>query len=141
MISIQQQKYINMCLELAAKSSYRFRLGAVITEGGRVRGIGYSKYQNSPTNVHDDHLKQCSVHAEMDALRDYTNNNFFNKDHLKRATIFVARINKAGSPVLAKPCRRCTKFLLDGGITKFIWTINELQCGISKVETMISATF
>lgn len=129
-----------MCLELAAKSTYRFRLGAVIVEGGRIKGTGYSKYQNSPINVHDNHVKKCSVHAEMDALREYTNGNFFNGTALKRATIFVARLNKANMPVLAKPCIGCTQSLLDSGITKFIWTISESTCGISKVERMISTS-
>ena len=119
---------------MAAKSTYRFRLGAVITSGGRIRGTGYSKYQNSPRNVADQHIKQCSIHAEMDALREYTNGNYFSGDKLKRATIFVARLNKANEPVLAKPCYRCTEALINHGITKFIWTIDRESYGFSKVE-------
>lgn len=138
MISATQQNYINLSLDLAAKSTYRFRLGAVITSGGRVKGSGYSKYKNTPGNMHEDHVKKCSVHAEMDALRDFSNSNFFNKSPLKRATIFVARLDKAAHPVLAKPCSRCTSTLLHSGITKFIWTIDESRCGISRVETLIA---
>ena len=137
MISATQQNYINMSLELAAKSTYRFRLGAVIVSGGRVRGAGYSKYKNTPRNMADQHIKQCSIHAERDALRECLNGNFFNKSSLKRATIFVGRLDKANNPVLAKPCSRCTEVLLKNGINRFIWTVDNTRCGVSKIESLV----
>ena len=137
MISATQQNYINMSLELAAKSTYRFRLGAVITAGGRVKGTGFSKYRNTPSNMAEAHVKQCSEHAELAALRECLNGNFFNKSPLKRATIFVGRLDKANKPALAKPCYRCTKVLLDHGISKFIWSIDQERCVISKIDTLM----
>ena len=132
MISTKQKSYIDIAISEAAKSTYRFRLGAVIIQNGRVLGKGFSQYRNSPINVSDAHVKMCSVHAEADALRDAIG--YFQQWPLKKATIYVARLNKANLLVLAKPCDRCTSLLLANGVKCMIWTIDENQYGVSKVK-------
>ena len=97
-------------------------------------GTGFSKYENNPVNVADNHLKFCSRHAEMDALRECINATYFSSHPLKRATIYVARLDKANQPVLAKPCNRCTLELLENGVTKMVYTIDDSRCGVDKVE-------
>lgn len=131
MVSTNQYKFVKMSLRLAEESTYRYRLGAVIVAGGRVRGSGISKYQNSPVNVADQHLPQCSVHAEMDALRHTVG--YFRTNPLKRATIYVARVTKLNQAALAKPCHRCTTTLLACGVTKMVWTIDTGTCGTAKL--------
>lgn len=112
----------------AALSAYRFRLGAIVVAGGRIRGVGYTKSKNNPQNLCDHHLKSSTVHAEVDALGDLRD--------LKRATAYVCRLSAKNEPAMAKPCDDCMLALFDRGVTKVYWTIDSSRIGYSRVEVL-----
>lgn len=115
-----------MALTAARNSTYRHKHGAVIVAGGRIRGVGWSKGKNEPKNVSDEHVKHCSVHAEVDCMRGLEN--------LRRATCFVARIDAYGQATLAKPCGACRKRLVALGVTKVYWTIDPDTAGMEDLS-------
>ena len=129
MLSGRNRNMLAVAQAAALNSTYRYRLGAVIVSGSRVRGVGWNKRRNIPANVSEHHIKECSVHAEVDALRGLP--------ALKRATCFVARLDAFGNPTLAKPCDECWGALTAAGITRVYWTINTEAVGVSRIESMI----
>jgi len=116
----------------AENSSYRYRLGAIIESGGRIRGVGWSRRRNVPANVSEKHLDQCSIHAEADALREV--------GALRRGTCYVARLDAFGAPTLAKPCDDCWQKLLTSGVTRVFWTIDPATVGAARVESLEAVT-
>ena len=127
MISAKNRNLLGLAQAAAANSEHRYRLGAVIVSGNRVMGVGWNKSRNTPRNVSRDHLNQCTVHAEVDALRGLA--------PLRRATCYVARIDAAGDPSLARPCNECWTALVDAGVTKVYWTIDSNKVGFEKIES------
>ena len=57
-----------------------------------------------------------SVHAEVAAM------NKVNPDHLRGATVFVARMGRKNGPALSRPCDRCHKALVKAGVRQVIYT-------------------
>jgi deoxycytidylate deaminase len=93
--------------------------GAVVVKSGRVVGTGYNKDRNNPYYVSPEHIKtHCSVHAEVDAIRDANWN-------VKGAVIYVARVNNKGLDRDSKPCIRCQSVIDAAEIKKVIYTIGE----------------
>jgi deoxycytidylate deaminase len=93
--------------------------GAVVVKSGRVVGTGYNKDRNNPYYVSPEHIKtHCSVHAEVDAIRDANWN-------VKGAVIYVARVNAQGIDRDSKPCIRCQSVIDAAEIKKVIYTIGE----------------
>ena len=108
-----------MARYMAQKSSARQRHGAVVFKSGRVLGTGFNKDRNNPDIVSPEHIKgHCSVHAEIDAIRDANWN-------VRGATIFVARINGKGMDRNSKPCERCQVVIEETEIKKVIYTTGE----------------
>ena len=129
MLSGRNQNLLAIAQAAALNSTYRYRLGAIIVSGNRVRGVGWSKRRNKPANVSVHHIKECSTHAEVDALRGLPT--------LKRATCFVARLDAYGYPTLAKPCDECWGALTAAGVVRVYWTINREAVGVSRIEGVI----
>lgn len=127
-ISDGARAFLAMAQTEAQKSTYRYRVGAVIVSGGRVRGLGYSKRRNNPANMSDDHIKDCSVHAEIDALRE--------AGELRRATCYVARLDALGLPAMARPCDACWDALLAAGVTRVYWTADGATVGVARIESL-----
>lgn len=93
----------------------------MLTAGGRVLSVGINTNRNDPLIIGEAQLKN-SIHAEVAALRAWGGTG------LKNATIYVARLGKAGDPVYSKPCENCQKALKDAGVKKVIYTIdNEME--------------
>jgi len=106
---------LSLAKNLAKSSSCNQRHGAVIVKGGSVISTGINKFRNNPENIPTNLVKtSCSVHAEVDAIRKV-------KD-IKGATIYVARVNKAGQGVLSRPCDNCFEEIQKAGIRKVVHT-------------------
>lgn len=87
----------------------------MIVKGGSIISTGINKFRNNPENIPEDLIKtSCSVHAEVDAIRKVNN--------VKGATIYVARVNKAGYGVLSRPCDNCFTEIKKAGIRKVVHT-------------------
>jgi len=116
MLSKREQAFLSVARYLASKSDSRHKHGAVIVRSGSVIGTGFNKDRNRPDNVSPEHIKtHCSVHAEVEAIRDAGWN-------VKGAVLYVARVNAQGKDRNSKPCDRCTVVIKETQIKKVIYT-------------------
>lgn len=97
--------YLKLALKQAALSQCRYRVGAVLVKGNRVLAHTSNRYRNAP-GIDYAH---ATFHAEEALLRRTR------APH--GAIIYVARINRAGAPALARPCTRCQEALASHGVT------------------------
>lgn len=116
MLSRREQSFLSVARYLATKSEARQKHGAVIVRGGSVIGTGFNKDRNHPDNVSPEHIKtHCSVHAEVEAIRDAG-------WKVKGAILYVARVNRFGNDRDSKPCDRCKVVIEETEIKKVIYT-------------------
>lgn len=106
-------KYFDIAKRLAAKSNYKFKLGAVIVnKRGIPVGFGY--------NTNKTHTRSNTpyrtVHAELHAILDCS------KEDLKNAEVYVYRQLKDGTPALARPCQHCMELLRLANVSKVYYT-------------------
>lgn len=103
-------------LESVSVQRGKQRLCSVITDRkGNVLSIG----QNSYIKTHPLQARaakrlgkeeSCYLHSEIDAVRR------LGRDAYKARNIYVARLDKQGHPVLAKPCEICESVLTSLGL-------------------------
>lgn len=118
-LSNKEKAYLSVARYFASKSKARRMHGAVLVKSGRVIGTGYNKDRNNPYYVSPEHIKtHCSVHAEVDAIRDANWN-------VKGAILYVARVNATGEDRNSKPCTRCQVVIEETQIKKVIYTEGE----------------
>jgi deoxycytidylate deaminase len=116
MLSKREKAFLSVAKYLASKSDSRHKHGAIIVKGGSVIGTGFNKDRNHPDNVSPEHIKShCSVHAEVEAIRDAGWN-------VRGAVLYVARVNSQGKDRYSKPCDRCTVVIEETQIKKVIYT-------------------
>lgn len=103
-----------------------------ILENGKDYYEGWNSYKTHPLQARfkDNPEKDC-IHAETaaigDAIRDHTSKlgikrNDLSSFSLKGFTLHVARVDKGGRPVLAKPCSACQKMIDSFGISQVNYT-------------------
>jgi deoxycytidylate deaminase len=100
----------------AYKSNFRFRLGAVIFNHGRILGVGW----NNPYKTHPkSNTPYRTIHAEFAAALDCE------KGKIRGSNIYVHRLLRNGNPALAKPCKHCLAMLKGYGLQNiFFSTLN-----------------
>jgi len=117
---------MNLALMVAEKATHpKWRLGSVVWRGGSVLSWGFNKTRNDPVFIEDDKHYECSVHAEVDALKGAKN--------AHGATMYIARITPAGNQALAKPCDRCLVAIKQAGIKKIVYTLSDDSWESEKV--------
>jgi len=80
--------------------------------------VGINRDKNHPLILPQELVKfHASVHAEKAALATLKGLD------LRHATLYVARVNRMGLPLLSKPCIRCAQSIRAVGIRKVVWTI------------------
>jgi tRNA(Arg) A34 adenosine deaminase TadA len=72
MISLKDQKFMNIAAEESTKSVVLMRLGCVAVMNGKVVGKGHNSYRNRTSDGFI--VNQCTCHAEMAALRNVYHN-------------------------------------------------------------------
>ncbi|MEU9704477.1 hypothetical protein [Streptomyces sp. NPDC047981] len=102
--------HIELAKRTALYSPCRHRVGAVIAAGPRVLATRSNSRRNSP-RVDFHH---ATFHAEEAAVRRVRNP--------AGTVIYVARVNAAGEPVMARPCERCQRLLAAVGIVGAYFT-------------------
>lgn len=114
----QKDSYLlNKAMGLALTSQEKHRHGAIITRKGKVISWGVNSLRNVPA-ICSNPKHEAGRHAEREAIRRA------NTD-LTGATIYVARINKSGGPLLSKPCKACQEAIEKAGIKKVVYTETE----------------
>lgn len=120
-LSRSQRSFLNLAMRAAESSDCHQRHGAIVVRSGSVLSIGTNKWRNDISTagiLHDQgRSKDISIHAEVDALSRVANP--------RGATIYVARVNRAGQPRLSKPCSECAKALKKAGISKVVYTVTD----------------
>ncbi|PAU50116.1 hypothetical protein [Streptomyces albireticuli] len=102
--------YLNLAIRQASKSQCRFKVGAVLTKGGRIMGHACNHRRNLPSTD----FRHATFHAEEVLIR---------RIRMSRGSVIhVARVNRAGSPLLARPCLRCQQTLAASGVVRAYYT-------------------
>lgn len=113
----KDKQFLQRAMGLALSSQERHRHGSIIVRKGKIISWGINSLRNHPS-VCSDPKAQAGRHAEREAIRRANTN-------LEGATIYVARINKTGDPLLSKPCKACQEAIEKAGIKKVIYTETE----------------
>ena len=114
-LSKKDRAFLRLAALAAVQSTCAMQHGAVIVRSGSVLAIGWNKAKNGHIVFGNGELLCCTVHAEMDALRQVASDT-------TNATMYVARINNHGETRLSKPCESCARALLDAGIKRVVYT-------------------
>lgn len=101
---------LRRCMEECEKSSYKFRVGAVVFKGKRILSSGHNGLRSSTIpNKHKTYHN--SLHAEQNALLK------LDWSTLKGASILVLKCSKTAKSLSnARPCSMCMKLLSFVGI-------------------------
>lgn len=103
---------IDLALKQALRSQCRHRVGAVLTVGNRVLAASPNRRRNNPVVT----FTHATFHAEEAVLR--------RARRTAGATLYVARVDAAGLPRLARPCPRCQLALIAAGVSRVRYTVD-----------------
>lgn len=100
---------------LASTCKSRHRHGALVVRDGAVVGQGVARRVGNDPSVSENAWRCSYIHAEHAALRAAGAD-------ASGATLYVARVNAYGDPVLSKPCPRCAGLAERVGVARIVWT-------------------
>lgn len=118
------ENMLNRAIKVASENYFnknRYNLCAIITDKkNKIISVGCNSYKKShPTQAYFAEKvgqdNRIFLHAELDALIKIP----YGK---KPYSIFVARVNKKGKSLLAKPCPICSLAIKDAGIKNIYYT-------------------
>lgn len=115
-MNARDRRHLERAVQVALTSTQKFAHGAVIAHGGRVLSVGVNTRRAHPLTVSDPRT-ESAWHAEVAALRSLRTT-----VDMSRLTLYSARVSKAGTPALAKPCSQCMAILEHAGIRDIKWT-------------------
>ena len=130
-----RNKFLKLALRRIDGEEYnkdvQHRHAAVIVKAGRVLSVGRNRDKTHPDSVgvdDDGELFTRTIHAEMDAILKVKN-----KEHLKGATIYVARKGRNQKPGMSCPCKMCQGLISKYGLKKAVFT-TENGVGVLEFE-------
>ncbi|HAG27990.1 MAG TPA: hypothetical protein DCL39_00905 [Alteromonas macleodii] len=130
-----RNKFLKLALRRIDGEDYsqeiQHRHAAVIVKAGRVLSVGRNRDKTHPDSVgvdDDGELFTRTIHAEMDAILKVKN-----KEHLKGATIYVARKGRNQKPGMSCPCKMCQGLISKYGLKKAVFT-TENGVGVLEFE-------
>lgn len=100
----------------AAKSKGKFRIGAILWQGSKIKGMGRNFFNLDLCEK--EGKRKGGLHAE--ALAIIRGNS--NRVDWKKATLTVARVGRNGIVRNAKPCKDCMRLIRKIGIKNVCWT-------------------
>jgi tRNA(Arg) A34 adenosine deaminase TadA len=112
---------IELAIRQALRSRCRYRVGAVLVAGNRVLAWSPNLRRNNPMID----FRHATFHAEEAVLR--------RARRTTRTVIYVARVNRAGVPVLARPCPRCQQALTAAGVARAHYTTGETALSAERL--------
>ena len=126
-------KFLRLAIRRITGTEYsehiQHRHAAVIVKAGRVLSVGRNRDKTHPSSVgvdRDGEVFTRTIHAEMDAILKVKN-----KDHLKGATIYVARKGRNQKAGMSCPCKMCQGLINKYGLKKAVFTTEH---GIGMLE-------
>lgn len=106
-------KFFEIAKRLSHKSNYDVhKLGAVITRGNQVVGVGFNKKKTHPMSS----TRFKNIHAELCAVLNSGEKN------LSGCSIYVYRETKDGQPAMARPCPDCLRLLKKSNVSKIFYS-------------------
>jgi tRNA(Arg) A34 adenosine deaminase TadA len=126
----RDQRAINLALKVAKTSNHKkAKHGAVLTKGGSILNLATNSYNycSFASRFKREEWQTCLEHAEISCIKG------LDRAVTKGATIYVARINKAGESDLSKPCSLCQDVLKYVGVKKAVYTVNGEEIGSMKI--------
>ncbi|MDN3026010.1 deaminase [Streptomyces sp. S.PB5] len=117
---------IRLAIRQAIQSQCRHRVGAVLAAGSRVVVASPNKYRNSPLIDHEN----STFHAEDAALRRARG--------APVSMVFVARVNAACVPMLARPCAGCVGKLAQAGVLRAYYTAGPTAVEVLEIPPIHS---
>lgn len=115
------ESMIALALRRADSSGCRTKVGAVVAAGSRILAAKPNLRRNSPAID----FRNATFHAEEAALRRVRNP--------AGCVVYVARINSAGEPLLARPCAECQRLLASAGIVRAYYTAGDGSVGLLRL--------
>lgn len=115
-LSKTHRSRLNRAIRLAHLSEERQRHGSAIYKGGSLISVGVNVVKNDPYII-GDAASNPNHHAETMAIRAAGTSD------LRGATLYVARINRIGKPMMSRPCRTCMEAIELAGIKKLVYTV------------------
>lgn len=115
---------IHRATKEAKRSTFKFRVGAVIVKSGRVVSTGFNV-----VNARNPSREYPTIHAEERAILALLKSHRLNQ--LAGAKIYVSRILSSGNTALSFPCNHCLSLIKSVGIKEVIYTTKE---GIGVVK-------
>ena len=117
-------KYLRMALRKIESEDFseeiQQRHVAVIAKAGRILAVGRNRNKTHPESItldeNGDRILK-SIHAELDAIFKVKN-----KEQLKGATIYVARLGRGGDPGMSCPCTMCQALINRYGLKRAVFT-------------------
>ena len=123
---------VKRCLEECEKSTYKFRIGAVIFKGDRIISSGHNGIRSS-SKINNKYKKyENSLHAEQAALMglDWTK--------VKGYSILVMKLSPTKKILSnAKPCKICQRILTLVGIKNIFYSNEYGEIVKIKLEDLV----
>ena len=125
-------KFLRLALRRITGQKYsdhiQHRHAAVIVKGSRVLAVGRNRNKTHPVSVFYEDGEEIpkTIHAELDAISRVKN-----KEQLKGATIYVARVGRGGHPGMSCPCEMCQELIGKYGLKRAVFTTDD---GIGSIE-------
>lgn len=118
--SVVVPRMLILALRESYKSTYKQRIGVVISRGRRILARGHNEIRHKSTGVMRYTEYSESLHAERMACA------LLPKEELSGATIWIAREFKdGGGYALAMPCEQCRRLIEDMGFARIVYSIPE----------------
>uniref|UniRef100_A0A6H1ZZ94 Putative CMP/dCMP deaminase zinc-binding n=1 Tax=viral metagenome TaxID=1070528 RepID=A0A6H1ZZ94_9ZZZZ len=96
---------IKIAMEEANKSTYIYKVGAVIFNKKKIISVGHNSASRSLKSFNREYIKfKNSIHAEISSI-------IRARTDLKGSSILVVKINNSGELSMAKPCNYCLSYI------------------------------
>lgn len=122
-------------MSLAKRSAYNsdssdYRHGSVLVKGGRVIKVSFNKncYCSFGARFRSTREGVATQHAEIGAILR------IERTVTTGSTLYVCRVDKRGDFQRSKPCYMCYTAMKHVGIKRIVWTINNKECGMFKIQ-------
>ena len=126
-------KLLSTALELSKVSNVpRMKVACIIARNTKILGWGLNSVKSHPKSK----FYSKKLHAEHAAIISTSTKNHSN------LTAYVARyVVGTGERGLARPCHSCARHLLNSGVKKVVYTIDNYTYGVLKLSPELLASY
>jgi deoxycytidylate deaminase len=121
-------RFLGLARKIACTSDSKFRVGAVLTKGNSIMGLGCNDMSKSHPLMTEYSIGTrkplIRVHAELAACRGWKPGEID-----KRFSLYIYRVRKDGSAGLAKPCDVCFRIIQEAGVHRIYFSLDDAGFG------------